>query len=146
MPALKYITALWIAVLFYAVSSLLAGASGFSAYSQLSAEKEKLLTNIRRLQTINEEFTETKEALRYDADTISVYARELGYGGAGERFIRIAGLNRKTDDRMNAGEYFLPAEPLYVKDRTLRVISLAIALSMTVCLGIVDILRHVKEA
>jgi cell division protein FtsB len=146
MPALKYIIALWMAALFYAVSSLLAGVAGFSAYSQLSAEKEKLLANIRRLQIINEEFTETKEALLYDAETLSVYARELGYGGAGERFIRIAGLNRKTDGRMSAGEYFLPAEPLYVKDRALRIISLAIALFMTVCLGIVDILRHVKEA
>jgi cell division protein FtsB len=146
MPALKYLTALWIAVLFYAVSSLLTGAAGFSAYGQLSAEKEKLLANIRQLQTINEEFLETKEALLYDADTISTRARELGYGGADERFIRIAGLSRKTDGRMSAGEYFLPAEPLYVKDRTLRVISLAIAFSMMVCLGIVDVLRYVKEA
>jgi cell division protein FtsB len=145
MPVLKYLTALWIAVLFYAVSSLLAGASGFSAYSQLSAEKEKLLANIRRLQTINKEFTETKEALLYDSDTISVYARELGYGGAGERFIRIAGLNRKEYGIMSAGEYFLPAEPVYVEDKILRIISLAIALFMILCLGIVDILRHIKD-
>jgi hypothetical protein len=132
--------------MFYAVSSIVMGAAGLSAYSQLSAEKEKLLVNIRHLQAINEEFTKTKEALLYDADTISVYARELGYGGADERFIRITGITGKSDFRMNAGELFAPAEPVYVNDKTFRIVSLAIALSMMVCLAIVDVLRYVKEA
>lgn len=146
MPALKYLAALWIALLFYAVSSIMAGAAGFSAYNQLGAEKEKLLVNIRHLQDINSEFAETKDALLHDTDTVSVYARELGYGDTDEYFIRIAGLNGKPNGRMYSGDYYFPSAPLYVNDKTLRIISLAIALSMIICLGIVDVLRFVKEA
>jgi cell division protein FtsB len=146
MPVLKYFAAVWIAFMFYTASSILVGAVGVSAYNQLAAEKEKLLSNMRRLQSLNEEFAGIKEALRYDADTISVYARELGYGEAGERFIRIAGLNVKQNSRLSAGENFIPAPPEYVSDKTLRIISIVIAFSIIICLGIVDILRFVKES
>ena len=89
MRILKYLAAVWFAVIFYAVSSLFAGAAGFSTYSQLNAEKEKQIANLRKLQAINQDIRGRKEALIYDDDTISIYARELGYGGGGERFIRI---------------------------------------------------------
>jgi cell division protein FtsB len=145
MPILKYFVSLWIALMFYAISSLFAGASGFSAYDQLNVQKEKQLANLRRLQAINEEITGIKEALIYDSDTIYLYARELGYGSSSERFIRIAGLNGKQKNRLSAGEIFFPTPPEYVSDKTLRVISIAIALAMTLCFGVVDLLRFVKN-
>jgi hypothetical protein len=145
MPVLKYFISLWTALIFYALASLFAGASGFSAYDQLKSQKERQLTNIRRIEAINEEITGVKDALIYDSDTIYLYARELGYGGGNERFIRIAGLNGKQKTRLSAGEIVLPAAPEYVSDKTLRIISITIALSMSLCFGIVDLLRSVKN-
>jgi cell division protein FtsB len=145
MPVLKYLASLWTALMFYAISSLFAGASGFSAYDQLNAQKEKLLANLRRIEAVNEEIMGMKEALTYDNDTIYLYARELGYGGGDERFIRIAGLNGKQKNRLSAGEIFLPAAPEYINDKTLRIIAITIALSMILCFGIVDLLRSVKN-
>ncbi|MDR2660370.1 MAG: septum formation initiator family protein [Spirochaetaceae bacterium] len=145
MPSLKYLAVLWIALMFYALSSLLVGAMGLFAYKQLNEEKEKQIANLHRLQILNEEFTGIKNSLVNDNDTIYLHARELGYGDGGERFIRIAGLNGKQKNRVSAGELFLPVEPEYVSDKTLRIISIAIALSMTLCIGIVDLLRFVKN-
>jgi hypothetical protein len=145
MPALKYIVTLWIALLFYAVSSLIIGGMGIFAYGQLNVEKEKLLDNMRHLQILNEEFTGIRNALANDNDTIYLHARELGYGDSNERFIRIAGLAGKNKNRVSAGELLIPSAPEYVNDKTLRIISIAIALSMTLCLGIVDLLRLVKN-
>jgi hypothetical protein len=146
MPALKYLAALWIAVLFYAVSSLLIGAMGLFAYEQLNIENEKLFDNLHRLQILNEEFTGIQNALVNDNDTIYLHARELGYGDSGDHFIRIVGLPGKNKNRVSAGELLIPAVPEYVDDKTLRIISIAIALSMTLCIGIVDLLRLVKNS
>ncbi|MDR1149338.1 MAG: septum formation initiator family protein [Spirochaetaceae bacterium] len=146
MPALKYLAALWIALLFYAVSSLLIGAMGLFAYEQLNVEKEKLFDNLHRLQILNEEFTGIQNALVNDNDTIYLHARELGYGDSGEHFIRIVGLPGKNKNRVSAGELLIPAAPEYVDDKTLRIISIAIALSMILCIGIVDLLRLVKNS
>jgi cell division protein FtsB len=145
MPVFKYLASLWTALMVYALLSLFAGASGFSAYDQLNVQKEKQLANLRRIEAINEEIMGIKEALTYDSDTIYLYARELGYGSGDERFIRIAGLNGKQKNRLSAGEIVLPADPEYASDKTLRVISITIALALALCLGIVDLLRSVKN-
>ncbi|MDR2803374.1 MAG: septum formation initiator family protein [Treponema sp.] len=146
MSAVKYLAALWAALIFYAVSSMFSGAMGFFAYNQLNAEKEKQLSNLHHLQTINEEFTGVRDALIYDKDTIYLRARELGYGDSGERFIRIAGLNGKQKNRVSAGELFIPVDPEYVDDRTLRIASIVIALSLIICMGIVDLMHLVKKS
>jgi cell division protein FtsB len=146
MQMLKYLAALWFAVMFYAVSSLFTGAAGFSAYDQLTAEKEKQLANLRRLQAINEDIRGNKEALIHDNDTISIYARELGYGNGTERFIRIAGLKGKQKTKISAGELLLPILPDYIDDKTLRIVSVAIALAIILSFAIVDILRSLKKA
>ena len=146
MQILKYLAAVWFAIMFYAASSLFSGATGFSPYDQLNAEKEKQAANLRRLQTINEDIRGRKEALIYDNDTISVYARELGYGSGKERFIRIAGLNGKQKNRISAGEVFLPVPPDYVDDKTLRIVSAAIAFAIILSFAVVDMLHSIKKA
>ncbi|MDR2343798.1 MAG: septum formation initiator family protein [Spirochaetaceae bacterium] len=146
MQILKYLAALWIALIFYAVSSLFAGAAGFSAYGQLNSEKEKQLANLRRLQAINQDIRGKTEALIHDEDTISVYARELGYGNGKEHFIRIAGLDGKQKNRISAGELLLPGVPGGVDDKSLRIASIAIALAIILSFAVVDILHPVKKA
>jgi cell division protein FtsB len=146
MSLTKYFFAVWIALVFYAVSSFFAGSAGLSAYNQLNSEKSKQIANLNKLHTINEELMGMKEALSYDNDTISVYARELGYGENDEHFIRIVGLNGNPKIPMSPGETFIPATPRSVKDKTLRIISVCIAFSLMLCVGVVDILQFVREA
>jgi len=65
MGILKYLLALWVAIAVYALSSVLAGASGFSAYKQLAAERDKQRANIEALQNLNLELEGTMDALKY---------------------------------------------------------------------------------
>lgn len=65
---------------------------GFSAYRQLEAERERQWENMKALGAINEKLENTKNSLLYDRDTITVYARQLGYSKENERLVRIVGL------------------------------------------------------
>lgn len=145
MPVLKYLGALWIALMFYAVSSMFAGASGLWAYRELSAEKEKQVDNLMRLEAANAEFTRKRDALVSDGDALAVVARGLGYGSRDERFIRVAGLDYSESVRMNAGSLVLPETPPSVSDTTLRVISLVIVLVLSLYFCTVDIMRFMKS-
>jgi cell division protein FtsB len=120
----KYLLALWAAIAVYALSSVLVGASGFSAYKQLAAERDKQRANIEALQNLNQELEGTSDALKYDSDTIRVYARELGYGVPREHFVRIAGLSGTKKQRMTAGQVTVPQKPDSIPDQTLRIYSI----------------------
>jgi cell division protein FtsB len=132
----KYLLALWVAIAVYALSSVLVGASGLSAYKQLATERDKQRANIEALQNLNLELEGTMDALKYDSDTIRVYARELGYGAPQERFVRIAGLSGVKKQRMTAGQVTIPQKPGSIPDQTLRVYSICagIAVFLLLCL------------
>jgi cell division protein FtsB len=146
VPILKYLIAIWVAIVFYALASFTVGAFGMNAYSQLNEQREKQMENVAKLQALNEELSGIKEALRYDNDTIAVYARDLGFGTQDERFIRIVGLDNKHKEALYAGEVVNTESPGYVDDKTLRIISVIIALSLMLCIAVVDILQFVKNA
>ncbi|GMO31827.1 MAG: hypothetical protein Ta2B_12860 [Termitinemataceae bacterium] len=146
MRAIKYLVPLWTAILFYAFSSIAVGAVGMGAYKQLLVQHEQQLANLQSLQEKTEELSGIQEALRYDYDTIVVYARDMGFGTSDEKFIRIVGLNGKHKELPDAGEVVSRGELDYVDDKTLRIISVIIAVSMMVCIAIVDVLRFIKNA
>jgi cell division protein FtsB len=132
----KYLFALWVAIAVYTLSSVLTGASGLSAYKQLAAERDKQRANIEALQSLNLELEGTTDALKYDSDTIRVYARELGYGGPQERFVRIAGLSGVKKQRMTAGQVTVPQKPGSIPDQTLQIYSICagFAVFLLLCL------------
>ncbi|GMO48902.1 MAG: hypothetical protein Ta2B_30420 [Termitinemataceae bacterium] len=146
MRLLKYAVPVWVALIFYAAASLTVGAAGINAYKSLSSEREKQMANLTALQTLNEELQGVEEALRYDEDTIAVYARDLGFGSSDERFIRIVGFNEKHKQTLDAGEVIRALDPSYVDDKTLRIIAVVIAISLVLCIIIVDILQFVKNS
>lgn len=80
MPVFKYLISLWVTIIVYSLLSLFAGARGISAYNQLKKEQDKQKTNLEYLKNINQKLEGKKDALLYDSDTITAYARELGYG------------------------------------------------------------------
>ncbi|GHV83379.1 hypothetical protein AGMMS50212_07190 [Spirochaetia bacterium] len=146
MGALKYLYAVWAAMLFYAISSFMVGAVGLSAYDQLNAEKTKQLENLKNLQTINKELLELKESLSFDSDTISVYARDLGFGTEDEHFIRIVGLNGIHQQQISPGELFRTTNPVFIDDKTLRIVALVIAGLIFLCTAIVDVLQFARNS
>ncbi|MDR2028479.1 MAG: septum formation initiator family protein [Treponema sp.] len=146
MRALKYIIAPWAAAVVYSLFSLFSGTMGFSAYTQLSTERDKQQANMEALQGINKDLEGLMDALRYDSDTLSVYARELGYGSEEERFIRIVGLAGAKKQRILAGQIIRPRTPDSIPDRAIRIFSLSIGLAVSVCLGISDFLKSRRSA
>jgi cell division protein FtsB len=142
MGILKYLLAFWAAIAVYALSSVLAGASGFSAYKQLAAERDKQRTNIEALQNLNLELEGTMDALKYDSDTIRVYARELGYGAPRERFVRIAGLPGVKKQRMTAGQVTVPQKPGSIPDQTLCIYSICAGFAVFLLLCLYESYQH----
>ncbi|GMO29033.1 MAG: hypothetical protein Ta2F_04440 [Termitinemataceae bacterium] len=146
MRVLKYFSAIWVALLFYSVSSILVGAMGLDAYKQLNEQRIKQIENLTKLKSTNEELLGLREALNYDYDTIAVYARALGFGTSDERFIKIVGVDEKQTKIPDAGEIVNTTALKYVEDKTLRIISIVIALSMAGCIAIVDVLQFIRNA
>jgi cell division protein FtsB len=134
MGILKYLIALWAAVAVYSISSVFVGAAGFSTYKQLAAERDKQRANIEALQNLNHELEGTMDALKYDSDTIQVYARELGYGAPREHFVRIVGLPGVKKQRMTAGQVTVPQKPDFIPDQTLRIYSICAGLGVFILL------------
>jgi cell division protein FtsB len=143
MRAIKYLIALWAAIAVYGVSSALAGAIGLSAYQQLLADREKQWAHMKNLRLINEELENTKNSLLYDRDTITVYARDLGYGKKNERFIRIVGLKRDGNPHTTAGQILKAGKPEFIPDKALKIAAFCTGLAVFALLLIFDIV-HAK--
>jgi len=142
MWAVKYFAYLWAAVAVYAVSSLLMGGSGFAAYNDMREKRALQLENIAALKSINEGLELEKNALLYDRDSLSVYARELGFGADGERFIRIAGLPGEERPEVNTGLVYRPEASARIDDTTLRIFAIGLALTLFFGMALWDIRRQ----
>ncbi|MDR0555308.1 MAG: septum formation initiator family protein [Treponema sp.] len=140
MSFCKYFIPIWVIIAVYSLLSLYAGERGILAYEQLNQERERLLANKEALRLRNEELEGRKNALLYDSDTIAAYARELGYGTRGERFIRIVGISgtRKQDNA--PGQVLIAGEPHYIPQATIRLIALGSGVGLLLCLLVYDFL------
>ncbi|MCL2232334.1 MAG: septum formation initiator family protein [Treponema sp.] len=145
MSVVKYLFAIWAGVLIYAVLSLSFGARGFLAYSQLQYEQARQEANIEELRLINQELEHTMSALLHDEDTVAVFARELGYATAQERFIRIVGLGGYQQTRTAAGEVVFATLPQYVPNLVLRIIAFFTGISILICMLFFDFMKILKN-
>ncbi|MDR1375143.1 MAG: septum formation initiator family protein [Treponema sp.] len=141
MRAFKYLAAFWTAAAVYSLTSILAGNTGISAYNQLKSERDKQRANLETLKTINRQLEGDMDALRYDSDTIAVYARDLGYGLANERFVRIVGLGGIKKQRTAPGRLVSPDYPKTFSNKTLRIGSLCAGLAVLLILGAAELLK-----
>jgi hypothetical protein len=85
-----------------------------------------------------------------DQDSLSVYARQLGYGREGEDYIRIMGLGVAINTDMPAGQVNYTENPVFISDTTIKIISLLFAFAVFAFLLIRDfcinaILRQENE-
>jgi cell division protein FtsB len=141
MRLLRYLFPIWVTILVYSFLSFFHGAAGISAYEALKAERDKQLANLEALKMTNRELEGSRDALLYDADTIAVHARELGYGTSNERFVRIVGLSKTMRRQYQAGDVVGVQAPLVMDEKTIRMISL---ISGGVILGFVLFVQVLK--
>lgn len=146
MSVCKYFISLWVVIAVYTLFSLLGGKIGVSAYGQLSRERDRQLSNMEALRLRNEELEGRKNALLYDSDTIAAYARELGYGGGAERFVRIVGLPGTRKQQNNPGQVIMAREPAFIPEFTIRIIAAAAGIGVLVCFLIYDFLVKNRRA
>ncbi|MDR2419183.1 MAG: septum formation initiator family protein [Treponema sp.] len=145
MNFIKYLVPLWLGVCIYVICSVLTGPTGLSAYEQLRVEQGKLKDNMANLRRLNTELENTGNALVHDPDTIALYARELGYGYANERFIRIAGLEKPPKQRIDPGQILLAAKPKHTSNEIIFVFAFGVAFATFLCVLVPD-LFHINHA
>jgi cell division protein FtsB len=145
MKAVKYLFALWVGVLIYTLMSFFFGETGVSAYRQLQNEAKKQEANIRDLKLLNAELENTMNSLLYDKDTLLLYAREQGYATAQERFVRIVGLGGSQKPVYSAGEAVIAAEPQFISDKIIRIISFCTAISLLICMAVFDFMKFLGD-
>ncbi|AEF85003.1 putative septum formation initiator subfamily [Treponema primitia ZAS-2] len=142
MRILKYLIAVWTTIAIYTVSAYLVGPTGILALKQLSVERDKQQSNIEALKELNQELEGTMNALKYDSDTIMVYARELGYGTGPEHFVRIVGLGGTRKQRATAGQITVPRAPNAIPDRILWFIAICTGAALLVLLSITEFIQE----
>jgi cell division protein FtsB len=144
---LKYLLVPWTAVAVYALSSMFAGTGGILPYRKLSEERELILENLEELKSVNQKLEGTADALLYDSETIRIQARELGYGGVDERFVRIVGLPSVRNRELRPGIVLGPAKPESIPDIYLRMLALFTGLVIFCLLLIPDLVNkpHPEE-
>ena len=96
---------------------------------------------MEHLKQINRELEGFKDALLYDSDLISAYAKGLGYGRREERFVRIVGLSGARKQQALPGQILAAPKPESVSEQTIRLLSFASAGAALLYLVVVDLLR-----
>jgi cell division protein FtsB len=142
MRFLKYLTAVWATLAVYTISSFFLGATGLYAGDQLVAERGKQQANIEALREINRELEGIVNSLKYDSETIRIYARELGYGRQNENFIRIVGLGGAKQQRTSAGQIVVPRKAAYIPDRILWFFAFCAGIGTLTLLSVSEFMRE----
>jgi cell division protein FtsB len=140
MRAIKYLLVLWVFAAVYAGMSIAAGGQGFSAYNELLEERKKQEANMETLRRINTELENRQNALLYDHDTIRVYARDLGLGERGEKFVRIVGLGQAGKALLLPGEVVTAEKARFMNNGTIGIIAIFTALAVLTAFVIQDVL------
>jgi cell division protein FtsB len=128
MRFIRYFLVIWTFFLVYTSLSYFWGQNGLYARRHLVAERVRLYENLKKLENINMDYQNIRNNLIHDQDSLSVYARQLGYGREGEEYIRIMGLGVAINTDMPAGQVSYTESPDYISDTTIKIISLLFAL------------------
>jgi len=128
MRFIRYFLVIWTFFIVYTSLSFFWGQNGLYARRHWEAERVRLSENLKKLEKINVDYQNVRNNLMEDQDSLSVYARQLGYGREGEEFIRIMGLGIAINTDMPAGQVNYAENPDFISDTTIKIISLLFAL------------------
>ena len=141
MRVFKYLIGLWAAIAVYSIFSIASGPRGLSAYSQLLAEKERQMANLNELSVVNEELEKTANSLRYDDDTLLVYARQLGYGREYEQHVRIVGLGGIQNSNITPGKVYYAAPAEHISDRIIKITAFSTGLILFAFFFVLELIQ-----
>jgi len=123
MRILRYVLVPWTIFLVYSFFTFIFGQNGLYSQRYLQSELVRLSSNYESLKEANKNFYRTRDNLKTDRDSISVYARQLGYGRDNEEFIRIMGLGIAVNSDLPAGQVHYAAQPAYITDTAIKIIA-----------------------
>ncbi len=103
MNHLKIVLPFFVGTFVYSLFGLIAGPKGILPMRELEKERVRVRANLERLAETHDTLETALNNLSFDADTISVYAHELGYVREGERLIRLAGFSGGIDRKLVPG-------------------------------------------
>jgi len=127
MRLIRYFLVIWTFFFVYTFFSFFLGQNGLYARRHLESERVRLTENLKKLENINIDYQNIRNNLMGDQDSLSVYARQLGYGREGEEYIRIMGLGIAINTDMPAGKVNYTETPDFISDTTIKIISLLFA-------------------
>ena len=131
MRLLRYILVPWTIFLIYSFFTFVFGQNGLYAKKYLQGELARLSENNITLQETNNELQRSRDNLLSDRDTLSVYARQLGYGKSDEEVIRIMGLGVALNSDLAAGQVLYAAYPdNFVSDKLIKIIAALFGLAI----------------
>jgi len=128
MRFIRYFLVIWTFFIVYTSCSFFWGQNGLYVRRHLDAERVRLYESLKKLENINIDYQNIRNNLMGDPDSLSVYARQLGYGREGEEYIRIMGLGIAINTDMPAGQVSYTESPDFISDTTIKIISLLFAL------------------
>jgi cell division protein FtsB len=140
MRFLRYLFAFWTAFAVYSLFTFAHGPGSLQVQKQLEDEIVRLSENLDELGLTNRKFLNTAAGLETDPETLAVYARQLGYGRTGEKFIRIIGMENTVNPEMFPGRVLQASEPEFVPDVKIKFLALAFALAVLFFFIAVDFL------
>jgi cell division protein FtsB len=135
---MRYFLVFWTFFIVYSFFSFFLGQNGLYARRHMEAERIRLDEHLKKLENINKDYLNIRNNLMGDQDSLSVYARQLGYGREGEEYIRIMGLGIAINTDMPADEVYYTVSPVFISDTTIKIISLLFALAVLAFLLIRD--------
>jgi len=103
MSYLKIILPLFAGTVIYSLAAIFAGPKGIMPMMHLQKEREVIRQNLDYLHNTGDTLEIKLNNLSADADTISVYAHELGFISEGEQLIKLAGFSGGIDRNYHAG-------------------------------------------
>lgn len=125
MKRLRLIFPLFAGVFVYCVFCILLGPRSIWSAAQLSREMDKLLSHLEYLYSVNVDLDARVKNLTADADTIAVYAHELGFVSEGERLIKLAGFSGGVDRKLSAGFPVKVNPPVFLPEWICKVFGLS---------------------
>lgn len=103
MNKISFLFSVVLGTFVYVFFSVCLGQNGIWASLQIEQQKNELTIKFKELEKQNTELLLRHQALMYDRDVISAYARKIGFVADNEKIVKISGLPHQFDAIQSVG-------------------------------------------
>ncbi len=121
MIHIKFLSAAFIGTLVYVSVSVVFGRNGAVVYDHLKTQKKEIAAATEAIQKINAELELEYAALLKDKDVIAAYARRLDYVGAGEKLVKITGMQQFQKTLYDTGTPLKRTDAYYIPEKICKI-------------------------